>query len=303
MKKITKLTKSELKQIEDEIAMVVGDEPTIDDVISDGFKQSDWLINTLDTISGVGRVLTLMVAEAIQSLAALIIAILFAILEYQRVQHGSIALGQSTSSASLIAVAIVAANVIHPIYALRALRGQSELEIKRMTGRGYWDAFWARLLGQPSSSKVDLYHNPTLHLAASMITWTTVVLAVYDILSPLLSELFGTGLTRPLPIAIMELAMGLGLSIAGVFFLQSASHEIGVRTLTDQPQRISEELSRRRHEHAIKVEQIREQITERVMSAKVADQERKEEATPSVNPTNAGRVVQMPTTPAKANSN
>lgn len=273
MQNVTRLTKSERNQIEVELALIAPPEPTLE-AVSREVNESKWLSSAIDAISGMGRVLTLMVAEAIQSLAALIIAVLFAILEYQRVQHGSIALGQSDSSAALIAIAIVAANVIHPIYALRALRGQDQLLITQMTGRGYLEAFWNRLTAKPITQPVDLYHNPTLHLAASLITWTTVVLAVYDILGPLLNELFGAGLTRPLPIAIMELLMGLGLSIAGVFFLQSASHEIGVRTLTDQPRRVVDVLAERRTAHQAEIAALRDELTQRMMAAKIADKAR-----------------------------
>ena len=84
----------------------------------------------------------------------------------------------------------------------------------------------------------------------------------------------------------MELMMGLGLSIAGVFFLQSAAHEIGVRTLTDQPMRLVDRLNLRRTEYAERVSRIREDVRARYMASKLADQERKRE-TVNINPIQA----------------
>jgi hypothetical protein len=268
VKSSNRLTKSELQAIEYEVSLIAGDPPTIEDLQAAGHHENARLNQWLDTISGVGRVITLLVAEIIQAGAVLIIAVLFAALEYQRVQAGSIALGQSDGNARLIAVAIVAANVIHPIYTLRALRGSDALVIKRQTLIGWLQVFWARLWGQSETKNVDLYHNPTLHLAAAMITWTTIILAVYDILGPLLTELSTGALSKPLTIALMELLMGLGLSVAGVFFLQSASHEIGVRTLTDQPERLADKLAERRAAYDARVDQLREEARARILAGK-----------------------------------
>lgn len=267
----TKLTKNELKAIEDEVLLLIGDPPTVETLRDQGITQNDTLIAVLDGIQSFGRVTTLMVAEVLQSAAALIIGVVFALMEYQRVLAGATALGQSGDKASLIAFAVVTANVIHPIYSLRALRGKRELIIKQPTLRGYLESFWARLVGKPATEQVDLYHNPTLHVAAAVITWSTVLLAVYDILAPLITQILTNTLTRPALIAVIELAMGLGLSIAGVFFLQSASHEIGVRTLVDQPQRIADVLDQKIRAYEQQRNELRESVRTRVMSAKVED--------------------------------
>lgn len=244
------LKKSELAAIRAEVYAKIGDKPTADTIAT---KDAGNLKSVLDWITGAGRVVTLLTAETVQALAALIIAIVFAVLEFQRVQHGAEALGQEEGQAALIAFAVVTANVVHPIYALRELRGQPHLTITVGTLRGSIRAFWRRINGEPVVKEVDSFHNPTLHVAAAVITWATVLLAVYDILGPLMEELFSPdGLQRPAPIAVVELLAGLGLSIAGVFFLQSAAHEIGVRTITDAPisdgvllQRAQDEYQRR----------------------------------------------------------
>lgn len=276
MDKQTRLTKTDLAAIEHEVSMLAGPSPTLESVTSEGHTETRWLLKTLDVIAGAGRVVTLVAAELIQAGAALAICAVFALLEYWRVVHGAVALGQSSEQAGLIAFAVVVANVVHPIYALRQLRGQQQLTVIKMTARGFGEAFIRRLAGRPVVESVDLYHNPTLHVAAAVITWSTVVLAVYDILGPLLTQIATGEFTRPPLIMGMELLMGLGLSIAGVFFLQSAAHEIGVRTLTDQPQRLADVLAQRRSEHEQRIEQIRAEVRERYISGKLADQERKE---------------------------
>lgn len=293
MSDLVRLNKTDLAAIEYEVAQLVGDEPTLEGLKAEGYRETVWLNNALDWIASAGRVVTLLVAELIQAAAALVIAVVFAVLEFWRVQHGAEALGQVEAQAALIAFAVVTANIVHPIYALRQLRGQTHLNIVKMTARGYVEVFWRRAVGKPVVEQADLYHNPTLHLAAAVITWSTVVLAVYDILGPLLTEIANAALSRPLLIAIMELIMGLGLSIAGVFFLQSAAHEIGVRTLTDQPARLTDVLERRRAEHAAQVEQARADVRARYMAAKIAEQERRRAET--VNPTQPPLPMTLPT--------
>lgn len=235
-----KLNKGDLAAITAEVAARVGERPTAEQFENRGDCLQWWL----DTINGVGRVLTLLTAEIVQALAALIIAVVFAALEYERVLHGAKALGQQPGQAALIAFAVVTANIVHPIYALREMRGKEHVTVTIGTARGAVVAFRKRIFGQPVTRSLDAYHNPTLHIAAAVITWSTVLLAVYDILGPLLNEVFTGKLTRPVPIAIVELIAGLGLSIAGVFFLQSAAHEIGVRTITDAPVSADQQLQR-----------------------------------------------------------
>lgn len=270
----TRLNKTDLQAIDMRVLAEAGAAPTIESLRREGFHEDRALNALIDLIGGAGRTLTLLIAELIQAGAALIICVVFALLEYQRVYHGAVALGQADQAAKLIAIAIVAANVVHPIYRLRQLRGQARLQITHQTLRGGLEALWKRLVGKPRADTADLYHNPTLHSAATVITVSTILLAVYDILSPLLNQIFTGTAARPLPILIIEFAMGLCLSVAGVFFLQSAAHEIGVRTLTDQPKRLTAILESRQREYEDKIAVIRERIIDEHMRAKVEDRQR-----------------------------
>lgn len=275
-----RLTKADLQNIESEVQLLAGNEPTLEQIQGEGYTETAWLNRVLDWIRSAGRVVTLLVAESIQSVAALVICVVFALLEYWRVYHGAQALGQVDTQASLIAFAVVTANVVHPIYALRELRGQPERVITQQTAKGYWDSFWARLFGQPHTETVSWSHNPALNLAARVITLSTIVLAVYDLVAPLLTSILTGTATKPGLILVIELLMGLGLSLAGVFFLQAASHEIGVRILTDQPLRLVDILEQRRQLHSQYVTDLREQVRERYAAGKLAEQERKANPTP-----------------------
>jgi hypothetical protein len=237
----------------------LGTPPTVESLRRAGFYENGTLLAILDFISAAGRVITLIVAELIQALAAIIIAIVFAMLEYQRVFNGASALGQIADQASLIAFAVVTANVVHPIYALRELRGQKEVIVVQHTLRGYLGGFWRRLIGKPTGKTVGFEHNPVLQIAATVITWSTIILAVYDILGPLVADVAAGTLKDTWPIALMKLAMGFGLSLAGVFFVQAASHEIGVRILTDQPQRLSDVLESQLAQRAASAAEITRQ--------------------------------------------
>jgi hypothetical protein len=66
-----------------------------------------------------------------------------------------------------------------------------------------------------------------------------VFLAVYDLVAPILTAILEGTASEPGLILAVKLLMGFGLSLAGVLFLQAAAHEIGVRTLTDQPERLA----------------------------------------------------------------
>src|SRR5690606_30097255 len=112
----TRLTKSDLNAIEHEVELLAGQPPTLESVAAEGYSESTWLLAWLNGIAGAGRVVTLVVAELIRAGAALVICVVFALLEYWRVVHGAGALGQSPDQAGLIAFAVVTANVVHPIY-------------------------------------------------------------------------------------------------------------------------------------------------------------------------------------------
>src|SRR5690606_13410817 len=94
---------------------------------------------------------------------------------------------------------------------------------------------------------------------------------------------------------ILGLLAGLLLSVGGVFGVQSISHELACRRLTDKPRRLSDVLSARRADHAARVDQVREEVRQRYMAAKLADQERKE-TTPFGNtaPIRGGHVATVP---------
>lgn len=314
---LTRLTKTDLETIEARVQAeaaavaaapdyehyltqemrAVGPMPTIDRLKAEGHTEQRWLISLLDFIGGAGRVLTLLIAETIQSGAALIIGVVFAVLEYWRVFHGAEALGQVADQASLIAFAVVVANVVHPIYRLRAMQGTEYHEAVQWTLRGAAAAVWHRITGRPQTEQRAWNHNPVLDIAAVVITLTTVFLAVYDLIAPLLTSILTGTADQPMLILVMQLVMGLGLSLAGVFFLQAAAHEIGVRTLTDQPVRLADIADKRKagwqvsyadaqhraqeaHQQAQEAHQqalveIRERITREHMAGKIADQQRR----------------------------
>lgn len=287
MSNLTRLTKTDLEAIEAETWQVAGEPPTLESLAAEGYRESAWLLWMLGVIAGIGRVLTLLIAEGIQSAAALIIGVVFALLEFQRVLQGALALGQTQDAAWLIAIAVVVANVVHPIYALRQLRGKPTHEITHMTGRGYVGLLWRKLTGKPRVESVDWSHNPTLDGAALVISLTTMFLAVYDLLAPILTAILEGTADEPGLILAVKLLMGFGLSLSGVLFLQAGAHEIGVRTLTDQPERLVDVLAARRAEYEARVAAVREEVRERYMAGKLADQERKAHTNPfgSTRPT------------------
>jgi hypothetical protein len=159
------LTPAELERVEAEIALELtalgspptlaelreglGSPPTISTLRAAGHSENTSLLAVIDFISGTGRVLTLLTAEVIQALAAIIIAIVFAVLEFQRVLNGAVALGQVNDQAALIAFAVVTANVVHPIYSLRDLRGQQRLTVTHHTLRGYWSSLSINFSASP----------------------------------------------------------------------------------------------------------------------------------------------------------
>lgn len=273
-----KLTKSDLNAIEAETLLLAGAEPTIENLKESGLTENTGLIRLLDVIADIGRLITLLIAQIVQSVGAVLIALVFGILEYERVRHGAKALGQSDEGAVLIALAVVSANFILPIYALRALVGQRDVMVNRATLRGWGESFWNRLVGKPSQHAVNAYHNPTLHVAGMVITWATILLALYDVLSPLITQMSlgvvmreladGTEVAHPPLLILTEFVAGVGLSIGGVFFLQSASHEIGVSTITNQPKRLSDVLEVKQSEWQARRDEIRNDVRTRYMTAK-----------------------------------
>jgi len=270
---LTRLTASDLKALEAQIEAEISALPPIEANFS-----VSWRAKALGAIASFGAVITLTIVEFIRSFGAIIIAVLFAMLEYERVRHGALALGQVESSAVLIAFAIVCANIIHPIYALRAHARQSDLLVTRQTARGILGNIGNRLFAPSSTRKVDNTHNATLSASAFIITITTIILAVYDVLSPLITQLATGQATRPTIILISEFIMGLGLSIGGVLMLQAIAHEIALRAFdfdTRSPQELLAEAHAQRN---AQIADIRERVKLAYMTAKIQDEQRKKQA-------------------------
>jgi hypothetical protein len=284
----TRLTKSDLSAIEtrvqaDMAALGIEHEPTLADLQAQGYTENRAMNAALDWISSAGRVMTLFIAEFIQAFAAIALAVVFIALEAERITSGVIALGQHQEQAILIAIAFTVANTVTPIYRLRNLRGQSKITRYRWTARGHLAAFWRRLTAQPQAYEVDVYDNPTLAFAEAAITWATLFLAFYAVLGVQLEQYqgeawytaIGAVFTQSSLNEMMGLAAGALLAFGGVFGVQSIAHEIGVRTLTDQPDRLSDLLEQRKVERQAQITAIRERAIADHMAAKVADDQRK----------------------------
>lgn len=282
----TRLTATDLKAIEARIALetsALGAPPSIEELEAEGYNEHRTLNAALDFISGAGRVITLFIAEFIQAFAAIALAVVFIALEAERITSGVIALGQHQEQAILIAIAFTVANAVLPIYRLRNVRGQTSLTRVHWTVRGHLGAFWRRLTAQPQAYEVDVYDNPTLGFAEAAITWATLFLAFYAVLGVQLVDYeglawyqaIGAVMTQSTLTEMLGLAAGALLAFGGVFGVQSISHEIGVRTITDQPQRLSAMLEQRRSDHSAQIAAIRERITAEHMAAKIADEQRK----------------------------
>ncbi len=274
------LTASELaamnSEAEAEIAARIGSEPTIEALNQRGLIQESATRNILDFIGNTSRIITLLVAELAQSVGALVIAVAFAVLEYQRVLHGSMALGQSLESSEMIALAVVLANFIMPIYVLRSERGggASQKTIIRRTLKSRIVSFISWVAGDATTESVGWSYNPVLKTAKTIITITTLFLACYDLIGPALDvvlsgEYIRDGQQLYLPIIAVELLMGIGLSFAGVLFLQASSHEIGVRLLTDRPISNMAILNAERAKHKAAAEAIRAEVRARHQAAKM----------------------------------
>lgn len=292
----TRLNKTDLSAIEarvaaDMAALGITAEPTIADLQAEGHTENRAMNAALNWISSAGRVITLFIAEFIQAFAAIALAVVFIALEAERITSGVIALGQHQEQAVLIALAFTVANVVTPIYRLRNLRGRSSITRHNWTVRGHLAAFWRRLTAQPQAYEVDVYDNPTLALAEAAITWATLFLAFYAVLGVQLEQYqdeawysaLGSVVTQSNLTEMMGLGAGALLAFGGVFGVQSIAHEIGVRTLTDQPTRLSDLLDARKAERQAVIAEIRERAVAEHMAAKVADEQRKKGSKPSAN--------------------
>lgn len=308
------LTQKEIAQFETlvaaELAQQLGDEPTVESLQQLGYSEQTWLNEALDNISGAGRVTTLFVAEFAQAFAALALAIVFILLEAERISSGAQALGQQPAQAILIAIAFTVANAVLPLYRLRNVRGQTTLIRTRPTIRGYVEMFWRRLIFKPATYEVDVYDNPTLHLMESAVTWATIFMAIYAVLGPLMnkyvSEVWYTAIvdvvTKSNINEMIQLVAGGLLSIGGVFGVQSISHEFGVRTVVDRPQRLIDMLESRRTERQQQTIALRESLREQFIANVAAEREqRKLERKAKESERNASIPLEMWPTQIKAN--
>lgn len=289
----TRLNQSDLKAIESRVELEVaafGDPPTLDSLREEGYTENQRLNAVLDWISGAGRAITLFIAEFIKAFAAIGLAIVLIALEAERIQSGVIALGQHADQAMLIAIAFTVANSVLPIYRLRNVQGHGTLTREGWTMRGKLVAFWRRLTAQPQPYEVDVFDNPTLALTEAAITWATLFLACYAVLSPMLRAYehevwytaIGAVITQSSLNQMIGLVAGLFLAFGGVFGVQSISHEIGVRTLTDKTVRLTDMLVERQRQYDERVATIRKRITDEHKAGKLADERRKAEGQSSL---------------------
>ncbi len=283
------LTTSELTRLEAEIQAEIrarlGDEPTIRMLQAQGYRDArQWVTATLDAIGGAGRVLTLFVAEFAQAFAALALAIVFILLEAERIASGAVALGQAHTQAVLLAVAFTVANAVLPLYRLRNVKDRESLIRTRGTLRGYLESFWRRLIWKPQTYTVDVYDNPTLAIMESAVTYATLFLAFFAVLGPMLARYSTEAWYNALWLVIsqsnisqmIELVAGALLSIGGVFGVQSISWEFGVRTIADRPARLTDTLEVKRGEYQAESLTIREAVRARFEAAATAEREHAE---------------------------
>lgn len=252
-----------LKRARVERLEALGTPPTLEDLRAEGFTESGWLNKLLAAIEGAGYAFTLAIAQFLQSFGALGLAVAFILLEASRVVEGARALGQDSAAVVTIAGALTFANFVLPIYRLRNVKGQDKLLMTRQTLRGQLEAFWRRLAGKPQAYEVDVYHNPTLHLAEMGLTWATLFFAFYATLAPSLAAfpnlvwhqqltaIFGQSSAPEL----LKILAGALMAVGGVFGVQSISHEIGVRTLEERPT-LSAVLKQRRAQRQAEVERV-----------------------------------------------
>jgi hypothetical protein len=232
-----KLTKTDLEYIEEEAARLVA-----------ASSPSPFAA----TMNRWGQTVTIGLSELIQSFALPIILVIFAALEFARIRAGSLALGQSDDKAMLLAMALVTANVVHPIYTLRN-RGDS-VQVIRHTLKSRLQALRHWITGDKTVTQVGHDNNTLLNTTATIITITTILLAVMDVLAPIIQN----GITQSSQ--WLDLIVGVGISFGGVLFLQSAAHEIGLvayklRTLTMEEARAQareERMAQKESEYVLK---------------------------------------------------
>ncbi len=280
----TRLTKTDLRLIEQtteaEIEARLGTPPELSDL------EDSKLSAALDGIRAFGSTITMLASEILTAIAPLLLILAFGLLEAERIYSGARVLGQDHAQGMILAAALVAGNVIVPIYSLRELRGKRSVPKEYRTLRGQFEAFVHRLIGKPETREARVSDNPTLKTAKAAILWATIGLAVLAVLGPMLQEQAGqvwyTAILRVVAgsdlSAILELVSGILLSVGGVMFVQSAAFELGIRAIIEAP-----ESARKRHERALaewqqNANSIRDMVKAEYMAGKVAERERKRAA-------------------------
>jgi len=269
---LTRLTASDLKALEAQIEAEISALPALETTIT-----VSWRAKALGAIASTGAIVTLAIVEFIRSFGVWLLVIGFAWLEYERVGHGAIALGMEEASASTLALVFVLANLTHPIYVLSHVH-KSELSVTRHTIRGGIEWLKSRFFAKSETRRVDSTFNPTLALSAFLLTMTTIVLALYDVLSPLITQLATGQATKPTIILITEFIMGAGMSIAGVLFLQASAHEAGLKALSFDTRSPQELLAEAHAQRNAQIADIRERVKLSYMTAKIQDEQRKKQA-------------------------
>lgn len=231
-----------------ELDQIYGPEP----VLADYQKR-------VSQLERAGLFVTRLAAELIQAFGAVALVVVFALLEQSRIFNSTLAMGQAPAAARLIAVALVAGNVIHPVYSLRQHRGAGYLERQRRTLADVVRWLRWKISGEGTTEQLSADYNPTLDLAAFALTAATLLLSFYDILLPFVSGSWGDMLAQVArPGSAFQLIGGALVSVGAVFFLQSAAHEIGVRLVHGSE-------AERQYQHALAERQrARAEIFDRV---------------------------------------
>lgn len=299
----TRLNKTDLRAIEArteaEALARLGEEPSITNLAGLDMSIGQRILSVvLDFIEGVGGAVTVLAAEILQAFAPLILMLAFGWLESDRIFAGAIALGQTSQQAKVIAYGLVLANAIVPIYELRGHRGKKYITKTRHTGLGFLIIFVRRLFALPGEYKQSVDDNPTLRVSKAALLWATISFAAFSVLGEIfalhadltwyaaIGQLFAASNLN----LFLRLVAGLLLSIGGVFFLQSASFEIGLRTIRERPQSLSKMLKREREAYRKQLADIRAEVTREHTAGKLADQERK--TATDTNPTPAPTMAQ-----------
>lgn len=259
------LKKSDLNRIESEaqlrIEYELGDPPTL--ASEGGRDRLTGLAEVQRWIEGLGAVVTTLVGEFLQAFGVILLAVGFVVLEVWRVYAGAKSIGQTETASVILAIALVGANLIHPIYTLRAHKAAGKVTRIRRTGRYIVNRLKGALIDEGGEVvEYDEDFNALLGIAALLVTVGTLGFAIIDLLPfegvSSWSE-FGGKFATPLDAVVV--IVGVFVSGGGVFFLQAVAHEIGVRTLSDRGQTSQERLDAARTEYRQRRAEILDEVT------------------------------------------